>query len=97
MAMMFWRHKETHRAGDRVFAILRHPDVAVLLTCDAPRSWTLMIFDLHSKEAVMKTQRRGSLEQAKRFGMVQVRTMYQVVDPDVRWHEAVIRADMMQV
>lgn len=94
--MKFW-HKETYRAGDRVFAILRHPDVAVLLTCDEPRRWNLMIFDLKAKEPVLKAQRRGSLADAKRFGIVQVRAMYQLVDPDVLWHEAVIRSDMMQV
>ena len=95
--MRFWNRNETYRAGDRVFAILRHPDVAVLLTCEAPKTWSLMIFDLRSNEAVMKTQRRGSLADAKRFGIVQVKTMYEIVDPDVLWHEAVIRSDMMQV
>jgi hypothetical protein len=95
--MNFWRRKEPYHAGDRVFAILRHPDVAVLLTCDAPGYWSLVIFDLHSKQPVLKEQRRGSLADVKRFGIVQVKSMYQVVDPNVLWHEAVIRSDMMQV
>jgi hypothetical protein len=94
---MFWRQKDQCRAGDRVFAILRHPDVAVLLTCDEPRIWSLMIFDLRAKEPVMKIQRRGSLAEVKRFGIVQVKALYQVVDPDVLWHKAVIRSDMLQV
>jgi hypothetical protein len=95
--MKFWRQKETHCAGDRFFAILRHPDVAVLLTYDAPKTWSLMIFDLRAKEPVLKAQRRGSLAEVKRFGIVQVKAMYQVVDPNVLWHEAVIRSDMLQV
>jgi hypothetical protein len=94
--MKFWQ-KETHRNGDRVFAILRHPDVAVLLTCDEPKRWSLTIFDLRAKEAVLKVQRRGSLADAKKYGIVQVRAMYQIVDPNVLWHEAVVRSDMMQV
>ena len=80
-----------------MFAILRYPDVAVLLTCDAPKMWSVIIFDLRSKEAVVKTQRHWSLADAKRFGIVQVKSLYQVIDPDVRWHEAVIRSDLMQV
>ena len=94
--MMFWR-KETYRSGDRVFAILRHPDVAVLLTCDQPQRWNLMIFDLKARQPVLKTQKRGSLAGVKRFGMIQVRALYPVVDPDVLWHEAVVRSDIMQV
>jgi len=92
----FW-HKEPYRAGDRVFAILRYPDVAVLLTCNEPKRWSLTIFDLRAKEPVLKVQRRGSLAEAKKFGIVQVRAIYQVIDPHVLWHEAVIRSDMMQV
>ena len=95
--MKFWQRKEKHCAGDRFFAILRHPDVAVLLTYDAPKTWSLMIFDLRAKEPVLKAQRRGSLADVKRFGIVQVKAMYQVVDPNVLWHEAVIRSDMLQV
>ena len=95
--MRFWPQKETHSTGDRFFAILRHPDVAVLLTYEAPKTWSLMIFDLRAKEPVLKAQRRGSLAEVKRFGIVQVRSMYHVVDPDVLWHEAVVRSDMLQV
>ena len=95
--MRFWHRREPYSAGDRVFAILRQPDVAVLLTCDRPSMWTVMIFDLHEKQPVLKTQRRGSVADAKRFGMVQVEAIYRMVEPNVRWHEAVIRSDMLQV
>lgn len=89
--------KDKYQSGDRVFAILRYPDVAVLLTCDEPKHWTMTIFDFRSKEAVMKVQRRGSLADAKRFGIGRVRALYGVVDPEVPWHDAVTRHDMLQV
>ena len=95
--MKFWRARETYRSGDRVFAILRHPQVALLLTCDAPKSWNVTIFDFQTKEAVLKTHRRGSLAQAKRYGIVQAKVLYTAIDPDVLWHEAVVRGDMLQV
>ena len=95
--MRFWRQADPYRAGDRVFTILRHPDVAVLLTCDAPGYWNVMIFDLGSKQPVMRAVRRGSLADVKHFGIVQVKTRYPLVDPHVLWHEAVVRSDMMQV
>ena len=95
--MRIWGRKEPYCAGDRVFAILRQPDVAVLLTCNEPSSWSVMIFDLREKQAVLKTQRRGSVLDAKRFGIGQVEAMYRMVEPNVQWHEAVFRSNMLQV
>ena len=95
--MSFWRRNEPYRSGDRVFTILRQPDVAVLLTCDEPSRWSVMIFDLREKQAVLKAQRRGSVSEAKRFGIGQVEAMYRMVEPNVQWHEAVFRSNMLQV
>ncbi len=95
--MKFWQIDEHYRSGDRVFAILRHPQVAVLLTCDAPRSWSMTIFDFRSKQAVLKTQRKGSSADLKRYGIAQVRSLYGVVDTNFPWHDVVTRHDMLQV
>lgn len=95
--MRLWRRSEAYSSGDRVFAILRQPDVAVLLTCSKPGMWTVMIFDLHEKQPVLKAEKRGSVGDAKRFGIVQVEAIYRMVEPNVMWHEAVIRSDMLQV
>jgi hypothetical protein len=90
--------KESYRAGDRVFAILQRPDVALLLTCEAPASWTAMLFDLGSKRAVASAQNHPSVTEAQKYVMAQVEAHYRVApaEADIRWQQALNRPDILQ-
>ncbi len=90
--------KASYRAGDRVFAILPQPDVALLLSCDAPSSWTALVFDFASKKAVASANNQPSLADAQKFAIEKVREHYRVTPPDgsVRWQNAINRPDILQ-
>src|ERR1043165_9783720 len=65
--------KQSYRADDRLFAILQQPDVALLLTCDAPASWTAMVFDFAEKKAVASANNHLSVSDAQKYLISQVR------------------------
>ncbi|MGZ4836807.1 MAG: hypothetical protein ACXVZZ_14290 [Terriglobales bacterium] len=90
--------KQSYRAGDRVFAILQQPDVALLLTCDAPASWTAMVFDFGQKKAVAAANNHPSIADGQKYLMAQVREHYKTAPPEeaIRWQTAINRADILQ-
>ncbi len=90
--------KASYRAGDRVFAILPQPDVALLLSCDAPSSWTALVFDFSTKKAVASAHNQPSLAEAQAFAIAKVREHYRVTPPEgsVQWQNAINRADILQ-
>jgi hypothetical protein len=91
-------NKESYRAGDRIFAILQRPDVALLLTCDAPASWTAMLFDFGKKQAVAAANNHPSVGEAQKYAIAQVQAHYQVAVPDaeIQWRQALNRPDILQ-
>ena len=96
--MKFFPPKDSYRAGDRIFAILQRPDVALLLTCEAPASWTAMLFDLGTKRAVISAHNQPSVTEAQKYVVAQVRARYQVAPPDteIQWQQALNRPDILQ-
>jgi hypothetical protein len=94
----FFPPKESYRPGDRIFAILQRPDVALLLTCNAPASWTAMLFDMGSKRAVASAQNQPSAADAQKYVIAQVQAHYQVAPPEaeIRWQQALNRPDILQ-
>lgn len=96
--MKLFVNKESYRAGDRIFAILQRPDVALLLTCDAPASWTAMLFDFGKKQAVATANNHLSVGDAQKYVIAQVQAHYQVAVPEVeiQWRQALNRPDILQ-
>lgn len=96
--MKLFANKESYRAGDRIFAILQRPDVALLLTCDAPASWTAMLFDFGKKQAVAAANNHPSVDEAQKYVIAQVQSHYQVAVPeaDIQWRQALNRPDILQ-
>jgi hypothetical protein len=91
-------NKESYRAGDRIFAILQRPDVALLLTCDAPASWTAMLFDFGRKQAVAAAHNHPSVTEAQKYVIAQMQAHYQVAMPEgeIQWQQALNRPDILQ-
>ena len=96
--MKVFPQKDPYRAGDRVFAILQSPDVALLLTCEAPRNWTAMVFDMGKKEPVAKANNHPSIAEAQQYLLAQIRAHYNVAPPEaeIRWQQALNRPDILQ-
>ena len=97
--MKFWqRSGESYRAGDRLFAILQHPEVALLLTCDAPGSWTATVFDFARKQAVAAANNHPSIVKAQEYLVAQLEALYQVAAAtvEIRWQQAMNRPDILQ-
>lgn len=90
--------RESYRAGDRVFAILQRPEVALLLTCDAPGSWTATVFDFARKQAVAAAQNHPSIAKAQEYLIAQLEALYKVAAPtvEIRWQQALNRPDILQ-
>jgi hypothetical protein len=90
--------KESYRAGDRIFAILQRPDVALLLTCEAPASWTAMLFDFGKKQAVAAAHNHPSVAEAQKYVIAQMQAHYKVAPPEVeiQWQQALNRPDILQ-
>ena len=89
--------KQSYRAGDRVFAILQQPDIALLLTCDAPASWTAMVFDFAKKQAVAKAENQPSFADAQKYLLAQVQAYYRTAPPaEIQWQQALNRPDILQ-
>jgi hypothetical protein len=97
-AVKLFANKESYRAGDRIFAILQRPDVALLLTCDAPASWTAMLFDFGKKQAVAAASNQTSIAEAQKYAIAQVKQRYKVAVPEVeiQWQQALNRPDILQ-
>ncbi len=89
--------KESYRAGDRVFALLDRPDVALLLTCEAPSSWTAMLFDMGKKQAVASAS-QPTIAEAQRYVIAQMQAHYKIAPPEaeIRWQQALNRPDILQ-
>ncbi len=99
MAVKLWKPVgESYKAGDRVFAILQRPEVALLLTCDAPGCWTAMVFDFVRKQAVASARNQPSCSEAQKYALEQLEKVYQVVAQtmQVQWQHAINRPDMLQ-
>ncbi|HEX9120183.1 MAG TPA: hypothetical protein VF840_06555 [Terriglobales bacterium] len=96
--MKLFATKESYRAGDRIFAILQRPDVALLLTCEAPASWTAMLFDMGKKQAVAVANNHPSVTEAQKYVIAQVQAHYKVTVPEVeiQWRQALNRPDILQ-
>ena len=96
--MKLFATKESYRAGDRIFAILPRPDVALLLTCEAPASWTAMLFDMGKKQAVVAANNHPSVGEAQKYVIAQVQAHYKVTVPEVeiQWRQALNRPDILQ-
>ena len=96
--MKLFANKESYRAGDRIFAILQRPDVALLLTCEAPASWTAMLFDFDKKQAVAAANNHPSVAEAQKYAIAQVQAHYKVAVPEVeiQWRQALNRPDILQ-
>ena len=96
--MKLFATKESYRAGDRIFAILQRPDVALLLTCDAPASWTAIVFDMGEKKAVAAAHNHPSVAEAQKYVIAQVQAHYKVTVPEVeiQWRQALNRPDILQ-
>lgn len=96
--MKLFATRESYRAGDRIFAILQRPDVALLLTCEAPASWTAMLFDMGKKQAVAAAHNHPSVAEAQKYVMAQVQAHYKVAVPEVeiQWQQALNRPDILQ-
>jgi hypothetical protein len=95
----FWqRSHENYRAGDRVFAILERPEVALLLTCEAPGSWTATVFDFARKQAVAAANHHSSISKAQEYLVAELEKLYHVVAPvgEIRWQQALNRPDILQ-
>jgi hypothetical protein len=90
--------KESYRAGDRIFAILQRPDVALLLTCEAPASWTAMPFDMGKKQAVAAANNHPSVAEAQKYVIAQVQAHYKVAvqEVEIQWQQALNRPDILQ-
>lgn len=96
--MKLFATKESYRAGDRIFAILQRPDVALLLTCEAPASWTAMLFDMGKKQSVAAANNHPSVAEAQKYVIAQVQAHYKVTVPEVeiQWRQALNRPDILQ-
>ncbi|MBZ5627277.1 MAG: hypothetical protein LAO06_00245 [Acidobacteriia bacterium] len=96
--MKLWDKSEPYRAGDRVFAILQHPEVALLLTCEAPSCWTAIVFDFARKQAVASTQNQPSCTAAQQYVLTQTEALYKVAPPatEIQWQQALNRPDILQ-
>lgn len=96
--MKLFASKESYRAGDRIFAILQRPDVALLLTCEAPASWTAMLFDFGKKQAVATAHNHPSVAEAQKYVIAQMQAHYKVAPPEVeiQWQQALNRPDILQ-
>jgi hypothetical protein len=90
--------RDSYRAGDRVFAILQRPDVALLLTCEAPKSWNAMVFDLGKKQSVAAANNHASIVDAQKYVLAQIRAHYKVApaEAEIRWQQALNRPDILQ-
>ncbi len=99
MAVKFWgRTGEAYKPGDRVFAILERPEVALLLTCDAPGCWTAMVFDFARKQAVASAHNQPSCSEAQKYALAQLEEVYKIPAAlaHVEWQHAINRPDMLQ-
>lgn len=96
--MKLFATKESYRAGDRIFAILQHPDVALLLTCEAPASWTAMLFDMGKKQSVAAANNHPSVAEAQKYVIAQMQAHYKVAVPEaeIQWQQALNRPDILQ-
>ncbi|MBZ5510789.1 MAG: hypothetical protein LAN70_06405 [Acidobacteriia bacterium] len=96
--MKLFATKESYRAGDRIFAILQRPDVALLLTCEAPSSWTAMLFDFGKKQAAAAAHNHPSIAEAQKYVIAQMQAHYKVAPPEVeiQWQQALNRPDILQ-
>ena len=96
--MKLFATKESYRAGDRIFAILQRPDVALLLTCEAPASWTAMLFDFGKKQPVAAANNHPSVAEAQKYVIAQMQAHYKVAVPEVeiQWQQALNRPDILQ-
>lgn len=96
--MKLFATKESYRAGDRIFAILQRPDVALLLTCEAPASWTAMLFDMGKKQSVAAANNHPSVAEAQKYVIAQMQAHYKVAVPEVeiQWRQALNRPDILQ-
>jgi hypothetical protein len=91
-------NRESYRAGDRIFAILQSPDVALLLTCEAPASWTAMLFDMGKKQSVAAAHNHPSVAEAQKYVIAQMQAHYKVAPPEaeIQWQQALNRPDILQ-
>ncbi len=97
--MKLWgRTSEPYKPGDRVFAILQHPEVALLLTCEAPGCWTAMVFDFAHKQAVASAHNQPSCSEAQKYALAQLPALYRIPAPpgNVQWQQALNRPDILQ-
>ena len=96
--MKLFASKESYRAGDRIFALLQRPDVALLLTCDAPASWTAIVFDFERKQPVASARNQPSCSEAQKYALNQMEQLYKVaVSPlEIQWKQALNRPDILQ-
>ena len=96
--MKLFATKESYRSGDRIFSILQRPDVALLLTCEAPASWTAMLFDFGKKQAVAAANNHPTVTEAQKYVIAQVQAHYKVAVPEVeiQWRQALNRPDILQ-
>lgn len=96
--MKLFASKESFRAGDRIFAIVQRPDVALLLTCDAPASWTAMLFDFGTKQAVASASNHPSIAEAQRYVIARMLEHYKVapLEAEIHWQQALNRPDILQ-
>jgi hypothetical protein len=97
-AAKLFANKESYRAGDRIFAILQRPDVALLLTCDAPANWTAMLFDFGKKQPIAAAHNQPSVAEAQKYVVAQVQAHYKVAVPEaeIKWQQALNRPDILQ-
>ncbi len=97
--MKLWKPAgEPYKPGDRVFAIVQRPEVALLLTCDAPGCWTAVVFDFARKQAVASAGNQPSCTDAQKYALAQLEKVYQVPAQaaQVRWQHAINRPDILQ-
>lgn len=96
--MKLSRPRESFRAGDRVFAVVQNPDVALLLTCDGPASWTAIVFDFARKQAVATARNQPSCSEAQKYAVEQMEVLYNVAAPEIeiQWRQALNRPDILQ-
>jgi hypothetical protein len=98
IVVKLWGKSEPYRPGDRVFAILQHPEVALLLTCEAPTCWTAMVFDFARKQAVASAHNQPSCSAAQQFVLAQTEALYKISPPatEIQWQQALNRPDILQ-
>ncbi len=95
--MRLWgQAREPYKPGDRVFAIVQRPEVALLLTCDAPACWTAVVFDFARKQAVASARNQPSCSEAQRYALAQLQSLYRVEPVKVQWQQALNRPDILQ-